>query len=156
MYLRAPGMDSSVARRRETGSGGRSLGLMAERPLKGNMEERPDMGVDKWRPTLERRRVAYRMEWLLSQALNNRLNHEGAQALSLSLNRVHRTGPIIPFDTYCIYHHERSSLTSSSRSFEHTLASYLGRLTTALNGCCGNGILSSRGGADFASFIGRG
>ena len=92
MYLRAPGMDSSVARRRETGSGGRSLGLMAERPLKGNMEERPDMGVDKWRPTLERRRVAYRMEWLLSQALNNRLNHEGAQALSLSLS----IGSIVP------------------------------------------------------------
>lgn len=43
MYLRAPGMDSSVARRRETGSGGRSRGLIEERPLKGNMEERPDM-----------------------------------------------------------------------------------------------------------------
>ena len=60
MYLRAPGMDSRVARRRETGSGGRSRGLIEERPLKGNMEERPDMSVDKWRPALERGRV-YRM-----------------------------------------------------------------------------------------------
>lgn len=46
MYLRAPGMDSRVARRRETGSGGRSRGLIEERPLKGNIEERPDIGVE--------------------------------------------------------------------------------------------------------------
>jgi hypothetical protein len=49
MYLRAPGMDSSVARRRETGSGGRSRGLIEERPLNGNMDERADMGADEWR-----------------------------------------------------------------------------------------------------------
>ena len=56
MYLRAPGMDSSVARRRETGSGGRSRGLMEERPLKGNIEERPDMSVktSELRPAIGR------------------------------------------------------------------------------------------------------